>query len=66
LATLYSDATDAHYKTNPKAYEIRKYVVINKSKLRQNCAPGRGYAISIIETKNRSDIKRLKKTLNQL
>lgn len=56
LATQYSDATDAHYKTNPKASEIRKYVVMNKSKLRQNCAPGGGYTISIIESKNRSDI----------
>jgi hypothetical protein len=32
-ATIYADAKDAHYKTNPQAYVIRKVVVTNKSKL---------------------------------
>jgi hypothetical protein len=34
-ATIYADAKDAHYKTNPQAYVIRKVVVTNKSKLSQ-------------------------------
>ena len=51
LATVYTDAPDAHYKTNPQAYVIRKYVVTRDSKLRQRCAPGGGYAISLFEAK---------------
>lgn len=50
-ATIYADAKDAHFKTNPQAYTIRKIAVTNKSKLSQLSAPGGGYAISIIETK---------------
>jgi len=46
---LYADAKDAHYKTNPQAYTIRKMTVTSKSKLAQLSAPGGGYAISIIE-----------------
>ncbi|AXB56264.1 glycoside hydrolase family 97 protein [Flavobacterium fluviale] len=50
-ATIYADAKDAHYKTNPQAYTIKKIAVTNKSKLSQLSAPGGGYAISIIENK---------------
>jgi len=50
-ATIYADAKDANYKTNPQAYTIRKIEVTNKSKLSQLSAPGGGYAISIIENK---------------
>ncbi|AOZ99332.1 glycoside hydrolase family 97 protein [Flavobacterium commune] len=50
-ATIYADAKDAHYKTNPQAYNIRKIKVNNKSKLSQFSAPGGGYAISVIEIK---------------
>ena len=50
-ATIYADAKDAHYKTNPQAYTIKKIKITNKSKLSQLSAPGGGYAISIIETK---------------
>ena len=49
--TIYADAKDAHYKTNPQAYTIRKIKATNKTKLSQFSAPGGGYAISIIETK---------------
>ncbi|GGB20478.1 glycoside hydrolase family 97 protein [Puia dinghuensis] len=49
LATVYADAPDAHWKTNPQAYVIRKYVVTRESRLRQQCAPGGGYAISLFE-----------------
>ncbi|MDT0676693.1 glycoside hydrolase family 97 protein [Autumnicola musiva] len=60
IATIYSDAKDAHYKTNPQAYEIRKVVVDNKSKLSQFSAPGGGYAISIIPAE-KSETKGMKK-----
>ena len=61
VATIYSDAKDANYETNPQAYSIKKYVVTSKSKLSQYCAPGGGYAISIVEAKDKSDTKSLKK-----
>ena len=50
-ATIYADAKDAHYKTNPQAYTIRKIKVNSKSKLSQFSAPGGGYAISVVEIK---------------
>jgi glucan 1,4-alpha-glucosidase len=49
LATIYADGKDAHYEKNPQAYAIRKVAVTSKSKLTQYCAPGGGYAISIVE-----------------
>jgi len=48
-ATIYADANNAHYKTNPQAYTIRKIRVTSKSKLSQFVAPGGGYAVSIVE-----------------
>lgn len=60
VATIYADAKDAHYKTNPQAYEIRKVVVTNKSKLSQRLAPAGGLAISVIEA-DKAAIKGLKK-----
>lgn len=51
VATIYADAKDNHYKTNPQAYAIRKVVVTAKSKLTQRLAPGGGYAISVLEVK---------------
>jgi hypothetical protein len=41
IATIYADAKDAHYKTNPQAYTIRKMTVTSKSKLTQLSAPWR-------------------------
>ncbi|SFS34895.1 Glycosyl-hydrolase 97 C-terminal, oligomerisation [Zhouia amylolytica] len=50
-ATIYADAKNAHYKTNPQAYSITTKKVTHKSKLKLESAPGGGYAISIIEIK---------------
>ncbi|MDK2843063.1 MAG: glucan 1,4-alpha-glucosidase, partial [Anaerophaga sp.] len=61
VATIYSDKKDAHYKKNPKAYDIRKYIVTSKSRLTQKCAPGGGYAISLFEVKDKKETKGLKK-----
>ncbi|MFT3995134.1 MAG: glycoside hydrolase family 97 protein [Dysgonomonas sp.] len=61
IATIYADNKDAHYKTNPQAYNIRKVVVTSQSKLSQYCAPGGGMAISISPVADKSEIKGLKK-----
>jgi hypothetical protein len=50
-ATIYADASDAHYKTNPQAYKITKQKVTNKTKLKMSTAAGGGYGISIVEVK---------------
>lgn len=60
LAEIYSDKADAHYKTNPQAYEIRKVAVDSKSILKQFSAPGGGYAIRIREA-SKEELKSLKK-----
>ena len=49
VATIYADAKDAHYKTNPKAYTIKKLAVTNKTTFTQFVAAGGGYAISFAE-----------------
>ena len=46
-ATIYADAANADYKTNPQAYTISKKTVTAKSVLKLNAAAGGGYAISI-------------------
>ncbi len=51
-ATIYADAKDAHYKTNPQAYSIKKMMVTNKTQLSTLSVPGGGYAISIIAMDN--------------
>ena len=61
VATVYSDAKNAHYKKNPKAYEIKKYLVKNCSKLQLDCAPGGGYAISIFEVTDKKATKGIKR-----
>ncbi len=50
-ATIYADAKDANWKTNPKAYTITKQKVNAKTKLKLIAAQGGGYAISIKEIK---------------
>ncbi|WP_066221767.1 glycoside hydrolase family 97 protein [Formosa haliotis] len=50
-ATIYADAKDAHYKTKPQAYTIKKLKVTSKSKWSQVSAPGGGFAMSIMELK---------------
>ena len=61
IATVYSDAPGAHYQTNPKAYQIQKYLVTNESKLIQRCAPGGGFAISVVETMDSEIDEKLEK-----
>lgn len=46
-ATIYADAKDAHYKSNPQAYTITTKTVTSKTKLRLYTAAGGGYAVKI-------------------
>ena len=46
-ATIYADAKDADYKTNPQAYVITKKKVNSKTTLKLHSAPGGGFAVSI-------------------
>ena len=46
--TIYADAKDAHYETNPQAYTITKRVVKAGDVLKFKEAPGGGFAVSLI------------------
>lgn len=59
IATVYADAKNADYKTNPQAYVIKKGVVTAKSLLKLTSVPGGGFAISIVEA-TKEDCKGLK------
>ena len=48
VATIYADAPDADWKTNPEAYVIKKMAVTNATHLTLKLAPGGGAAVSII------------------
>ena len=48
-ATIYADAKDADYQTNPQAYEITRRKVTSKSRLKMDMARGGGFAISFKE-----------------
>ena len=60
IATIYEDAEEAHYLTNPQAYHIRKGIVTAKSVLKMKAAAGGGYAISVMEVTDKSALKGLK------
>ncbi len=47
VATIYSDAKDAHWERNPMAYEIRSFIVNNKTDLNLTLANGGGAAVSL-------------------
>lgn len=61
IATIYADGKDAGYQANQQSYSIHKYVVNNKTTLKQQSAPGGGYAISIFEVTDKNQTKGLKK-----
>ncbi len=61
IATIYEDAADAHYRTNPQAYTIRKGIVTAATALKLKAAPGGGYAISIFPASDPAALKGLKK-----
>jgi len=47
IATIYADAADADWKTNPGAYKIEQFLVDNKTQLKLKLANGGGAAVSI-------------------
>ena len=48
IATIYRDADNAHWKDNPEAYTIEKFIVDNKTNLRLKLAAGGGAAVSLM------------------
>ncbi len=46
-ATIYQDAKDANYLTNPQAYVISRKTVNCKTVLKLNAVPGGGFAVSL-------------------
>ena len=50
-AVIYQDAKNAHWETNPKAYEIKTIKVTSKSMLDLNLVAGGGTAVSFVPIK---------------
>jgi alpha-glucosidase len=61
IATLYTDAKDADWKTNPQAYTIRKGIVTSKTQLNLHAVNGGGYAVSFMAVTDKAQTKGLKK-----
>lgn len=59
VATIYSDASQAHWEDNPMAYQIQKFLVTNKTILKIALANGGGAAISL-NPATLDEIKKLK------
>lgn len=50
-ATIYADADNADYQTNPAAYKITTQLVDSKTVLKLKLAPGGGCAVSLVQVK---------------
>lgn len=55
VASIYSDAPDADWRTNPLAYDIRKEKVDTSTVLKMYLAPGGGQAVSIVPAAGSND-----------
>jgi len=51
--TLYADAKDAHYETNPQAYTITRRTVKQGDVIKVKQAPGGGFALSLMKKMKR-------------
>lgn len=60
VATIYRDADNAHWKDNPEAYVIEKFLVDAKTMLKLKLAPGGGTAVSLMPATD-ADLKQYKK-----
>ena len=60
VATLYADAKDADYQSNPTAYTIKKGIVTSKTKISVREARSGGFALSLMEA-TPDDTKLIKK-----
>ena len=59
VAAIYADAKDADWQNNPMAYEIKSYLVNNKTALKIDLAKGGGAAVSL-KIATADDLKKLK------
>ncbi|MDX6444529.1 MAG: glucan 1,4-alpha-glucosidase [Blastocatellia bacterium] len=59
VATIYADAADAHWQSNPMKYQIRSFLVNDKTTLAIKLASGGGAAISL-KPASAEEIKKLK------
>jgi glucan 1,4-alpha-glucosidase len=59
VATIYADAENADWKTNPEAYKIEKFIVTSVSVLKIQLAAGGGAAVSIMPANDR-ELKKIK------
>ena len=60
VATIYTDTTNADYKTNPQAYTIATGITNSKAVLTIKTVTGGGFAISLIPA-TQNDLKTIKK-----
>lgn len=51
VATIYGDAGDADYRTNPKAYQIKQIEVSSKTRMKQQLVAGGGFAMHLTPKK---------------
>lgn len=59
VATIYADAPNAHWETNPQSYKIENYIVSSKTALKIALAAGGGAALSL-RTASAEDLKKYK------
>jgi glucan 1,4-alpha-glucosidase len=59
VATVYADAEDADWQTNPMAYKIQRFLVNNETPLKIALAKGGGAAVSL-RPASADDMKKLK------
>ena len=59
VATIYSDAPNAHWQENPMVYQIQKFLVTDKTILKVALASGGGAAVSL-KPATPEEIKKLK------
>ena len=64
VATLYTDAADAHWESNPMAYRIQHFLVNERTVLKIALASGGGAAISLRPATG-EDMKKLNAYLNK-
>jgi hypothetical protein len=60
VATIYKDADNADWNTNPEAYVIEKFLVDSKTILKLKLAPGGGTAVSLMPAST-AELKSVKK-----
>lgn len=60
VVTIYGDAPDAHWETNPMAYSIQNYTVTSKTILKLKLAAGGGAALMVKPAMN-EEAKKIKR-----